>query len=82
MATWQLQTAKARLSELLRSSELEGPQEITLHGRAAAVVLSKADYDRLTSRKSTFLDLVRRSPLVGARLQTARRRSGPRRVRL
>lgn len=82
MSSWQLQAAKARLSELVRSSETEGPQEITLHGRAAAVVLSKADYDRLTGRKPSLLELVRQSPLAGARLRMERRRSGPRRVRL
>jgi antitoxin Phd len=81
VATWQLQTAKARLSELVRSTELEGPQEITLHGRAAAVVLSKGDYDRLTARGPGLLEFLRRSPLAGARLKPTRRRSRPRRGR-
>ena len=40
MSSWQLQEAKARLSELVKSAEHEGPQEITVHGRPAAVVLS------------------------------------------
>ena len=40
MASWQLQEAKARLSELVKSAEQDGPQEITVHGRAAAVVVS------------------------------------------
>ncbi|MYL02036.1 MAG: type II toxin-antitoxin system Phd/YefM family antitoxin, partial [Gammaproteobacteria bacterium] len=41
---WQVQEAKARFSELVRSAD-SGPQTITVHGRRAAVVLSADDYD-------------------------------------
>ena len=64
MGQWQLQEAKARLSELVRSSEKEGPQEITVHGRAAAVVLSRAQYERLLANKPSFVDFIRKSPLA------------------
>lgn len=47
MQTWQIQEVKARLSAVLLSAEREGPQEITHHGRSVAVLLSRADYDRL-----------------------------------
>jgi prevent-host-death family protein len=42
MATWQLQTAKARLSELLRKVREEGPQTITVRGKEEYVVTLKA----------------------------------------
>ena len=48
---WQLQEAKARLSELVKSAQHKGPQQITVHGKPAAVVLSRGDYDRLTNEK-------------------------------
>jgi hypothetical protein len=32
MKAWQMQEAKARLSEVVKSAESEGPQNITLHG--------------------------------------------------
>ena len=30
MQTWQMQEAKARLSEVLKRAELDGPQDITV----------------------------------------------------
>ena len=82
MGQWQLQEAKARLSELVRSSEKEGPQEITVHGRAAAVVLSKAEYERLQANKPSFVDFIRKSPLAGLELKVRRDRSPVRTVKL
>jgi prevent-host-death family protein len=81
MAQWQLQTAKAQLSEVLRASGESGPQEITRRGQAVAVVLAKADFDRLTSKKGSFVDFVHRSPLRGMDLGLGRRRSRARRGR-
>jgi len=43
MATWQLQTAKAKLSELLRAVRDEGPQTITVRGKEEYVVMRKED---------------------------------------
>ena len=82
MNRWQLQDAKARLSEVVRCSEVNGPQEITVRGRAAAVVLSKAEYDRLRGHQPSFLNFLRRSPLVGQDLAVDRNRSRTRYVRL
>lgn len=82
MAKWQLQEAKARLSELVKSSHDHGPQEITVHGRPAAVVLSKADYDRLAGAKPGLVEFLRRSPLRGAGVRLARSKSRTRKVRL
>jgi prevent-host-death family protein len=41
MAIWQLQTAKAKLSELLRAVRDEGPQIISVRGKEAFVVSAK-----------------------------------------
>jgi prevent-host-death family protein len=65
MASWQLQEAKARLSELVKSAEQDGPQEITVHGRAAAVVVSAHDYGRLCGAAGSLVDFMRRSPFYG-----------------
>jgi antitoxin Phd len=43
MATWQLQTAKAKLSELLRAVREEGPQTISVRGKEEYVVVRKED---------------------------------------
>ena len=47
MASWQMQTAKARLAEVVKDAQRNGPQEITVHGHPVAVLLSRTDYDRL-----------------------------------
>ncbi len=65
MPPWQLQDAKDRLSELVKLAESEGPQEITVEGRAAAVLLSATDYQRLTRSTESLADFIRRSPLHG-----------------
>ena len=82
MSTWQLQDAKARLSEVVKQAAQEGPQHITLHGVPAAVVLSEADYQRLRKRPKRFIDFIRNSPLKGVELDLTRDRSMPREVLL
>lgn len=53
---WQLQEAKARLSEVVRRARDEGPQHVSLHGAPAVVVLSEQDYRRLTSKRPSIVD--------------------------
>ena len=65
MQTWQIQEAKARLSIVLRGAERDGPQEITNHGRSVAVLLSRADYDRLAGTSQSLVNFMRGSPLYG-----------------
>jgi prevent-host-death family protein len=65
MRTWQIQEAKARLSEVVKDAEREGPQELTLHGRPVAVVVSRAEYDRLAGTGESLVEFIRRSPLFG-----------------
>ncbi len=79
---WQLQEAKARLSELLRRARTEGPQEITVRGRPEAVVLSREDYEKLLAPRRGFLDFMRSSPLAGMELEIERDRSPARDVEL
>ncbi len=54
MAVWQVQDAKARLSEVIKRAHAEGPQTITRHGAERAVVLSIQDYRALIARKPDF----------------------------
>jgi len=66
MREWALQDAKARLSELVRLAMAHEPQEITLRGEPAVVVMSREDYDRMTQRRESLVEFMRRSPLYGA----------------
>ena len=54
MTSWQVQEAKARLSEVIERAASEGPQTITRHGAERAVVLSVADYRALAALKPDF----------------------------
>ena len=43
-----------------------------MRGEPAVVVMSVADYERLTRAKPTFVEFMRRSPLVGIELELDR----------
>lgn len=47
MHTWPVQDAKARFSELLETSLAEGPQVVTKHGKAAAVLVAIRQWEAL-----------------------------------
>ena len=64
MQRWQMQEAKARMSELVKSAQSQ-PQDITVHGKSVAVVLSREAYDRLARTGETLVEFMRRSPLYG-----------------
>jgi antitoxin Phd len=51
VATWQVQQAKTKLSELIEDATTKGPQIITRHGTERAVILSIAEYRSLTAHK-------------------------------
>jgi antitoxin Phd len=54
MATWQVQQAKTRLSEVIERAQTEGPQTITRHGSERAIVLSIEDYRALIAHRPDF----------------------------
>lgn len=65
MQTWQMQEAKARMSEVVKRAQ-DQPQEITLHGKSVAVVISRETFDRLSQSQGSLVDFMRRSPLYEA----------------
>lgn len=66
MATWQVQEAKTRLSELIDEAHSKGPQVITRHGAERAVVLSIEDYRALTAHKPNLKDYLLGGPKFDA----------------
>jgi antitoxin Phd len=52
-ASWKLEDAKARFSEMVRLAEGGVPQHVTVRGRPAVVVLAAADYTRLAAAASS-----------------------------
>jgi prevent-host-death family protein len=65
MHAWQMQEAKARLSEVVKCAQREGPQDITLHGRSVAVLLSREAFERLAGNTQSLLAFMQASPLFG-----------------
>ncbi len=64
MAVWQLQTAKAKLSELLRAVREHGPQTISVRGKEEFVVSRRAEATAANDDSlRTGLDIFR--PVLG-----------------
>jgi prevent-host-death family protein len=75
--TWQLQKAKARLSEIVRSAARE-PQIITVRGEEKAVVLSMDEYKKLSKpEKPSLFELFQNSPWRDVELELPERRIEP-----
>jgi prevent-host-death family protein len=66
---WQLQDAKQRFSELIRSVETEGPQFVTRHGEEVAVVIDIAEYRRLRGGGTDFKQFLMSAPDVDLEIQ-------------
>jgi prevent-host-death family protein len=73
--SWQLQTAKARFSEVFRRARTEGPQRITRQGKEGVVMIAQEQYDRLVGKShqpKSLVQFFRESPLVGLELHFER----------
>lgn len=83
--TWQVQTAKAQFSELLRRARAEGAQIVTKQGKDDVVVLPIEQYRKLTRRSRQPASLVQffaLSPLADAGLNLERDRDYGRGIEL
>ncbi len=68
---WQVQTAKARFSELFRLARTQGPQLIMRQNKDGVVMLSAEQFDLLVARAhqpKSLVQFFRDSPLVGLEL--------------
>lgn len=81
---WQLQTAKARFSELFRRARNEGPQYVTRQGKEAVVVIRAEEFEKLKQRdrKKSLVQFFAESPLVGSGISLERTPDFGRKVRL
>jgi antitoxin Phd len=72
---WQIQSAKARFSEVFRLARTSGPQRITRQGKEGVVMISDEQYERLMTRArqpKSLVQFFRESPLVGVNLDLER----------
>ena len=83
--TWQLQTAKARFSELFRRARSEGPQWVTRQDREAVVIVTAEEFERLsrrTSQPQSLVEFFAQSPFAGVELGLNRKPDYGRKVEL
>jgi prevent-host-death family protein len=83
--SWQIQSAKARFSEVFRRARNEGPQRITRQGKEGVVMVAEEQYERLVGKSHQPKNLVqffRQSPLVGVELDLERDRDAGRDIDL
>jgi prevent-host-death family protein len=82
---WQLQTAKARFSELFRSARSEGPQLITRQGKEGVVMVSEEQYAQLIGRShqpKSLVQFLRESPFLGMDIDLERVKDQGREIEL
>ncbi len=80
-SSWQLQDAKARLSEVVRLAQ-SVPQTITVRGQNEVVVVSRQHYERVSGKKPSLVKFLRSSPLYGLELDIQRDKSKARDISL
>lgn len=78
---WQVQEAKQRFSEVVRSARSDGPQFVTKHGDEVAVVLDIREYRRLKGGIRDFKAFLQTGPGTDD-LDLTRSRDLPRSVEL
>jgi prevent-host-death family protein len=71
-ASWPLQDAKNRFSEVVEHALHDGPQLVTRRGRETVVIVSMKDYRRLVRTEKTLVDFFRASPLTGVEIDLTR----------
>jgi len=72
---WQVQSAKARFSEVFRRARTEGPQRIRRQGKEGVVMIAEEQYDRLVGKvrqPKSLVQFLRESPLAGLDLDFER----------
>jgi antitoxin Phd len=82
---WQLQTAKAKFSEVFRLARTQGPQRITRQGTEGVVMISDEQYAKLSVKShqpKSIVQFFRESPLVGLDLELERDRDTGRDLQL
>jgi len=83
--SWQIQTAKARFSEVFRRARTEGPQLITRQGKEGVVMIADEQYQQLVGKShqpKSLVQFFRESPLVGVELNLERAKDKGRDIQL
>ena len=69
---WKLQDAKNRFSEVVECAMREGPQKVQRRGKDAVVIVSAAQYKKMSRPKESLVEFFAKSPLKGVKLDLTR----------
>ena len=81
-ASWALQDAKNRFSEVVEKALRDGPQSVTRRGIPVVVILPARQYAEQTAQPDSFVSFFRKSPLCGVDLDLTRDKDAGREVSL
>jgi prevent-host-death family protein len=73
MRSWSITQARAHLAELFEAALTSGPQQIERRDKESVVILSQADWRRLTTEYPTVADLILNFPADDADLPGRRK---------
>lgn len=63
MRTWQVQEARQQFRQLFDDAVEKGPQRVTRQGKRAVVVVSEAEWQRLSDAVPSFGELLASCPI-------------------
>ena len=69
MPRWNLEDAKARLSEVVREAKAHGPQVVTQRGHDAVVIMAADEFKALTGSTPSFVAFMASLDLDGLNLE-------------
>lgn len=70
---WSFQEAKAKLSEVIRLAQSQGPQTVTVHGKIAVIIKAVKDDAAVGETGASLVALLGNSPLKAFSAESARR---------
>jgi prevent-host-death family protein len=82
MEYWQLQNAKNKFSEVVEKALNVGPQVVTRRGVETVIVMSVAEYRKLTRPKTSLVEFFKHSPFHGLDIDLERRKDKGRDIEL
>ena len=73
-ATWTVQDAKNKFSEVIEHTLHDGPQTITRRGKETAMIISINTFRALSGIKGDLVSFLQDSPLSGSDIDLERQR--------
>lgn len=80
--TWNVTEARAKLSDVIRRAQSEGPQTIMRNGRKIAVVVAAEQRQRKSKRQGNLAEFLAASPFRSAGVKIERLRGRLREIDL